>query len=470
MVRYKCYSDPLLMVIVLPQIKKLVNTRKYFVLTVIIIATFFNSLALKTSAQDNTKQLSLSDAIAATLNNNKSIQLAQLDESIAASNYKQTSAIFLPQVGFSYTAMSTNNPLNAFGFKLQQQSITQNDFNPELLNHPSGTPNFTTMLEVKQPLVNMDLLFKRKAAAKQIELYQYKTQRTKEYLTFEVRRAYLQLQLAYEAVSVLEEALQTTDSVYRFTDNHFKQGLIQKSDVLNAQVQVTTVGANLAKAKSSVRNASDYLSLLMGQGDGVIYKPVNIPQSEISTNDSVAKIADSRPDFLAMQKAIEASDLMIKSGKMSYLPKLNAFGSYQFNDNQMLGFGANAYLAGVQLSWDIFKGNSTKNSIATQTLERNKLSEQLTQQKEQSQLELDKAYRDLADAQYEIGQQKISVEQATEALFILKNRYLQGLVNTTNVLMATSQLSDQKFKLSQALFTANITRAYIQLLTSSANK
>src|SRR6185437_16991337 len=131
--------------------------------------------------------------------------------------------------------------------------------------------------------VNMDLLFKRKAAAKQIELYQYKTQRTKEYLTFEVQKSYLQLQLAYDAVSVLQEALQTTDSVYTFTDNHFKQGLIQKSDVLNAQVQVTTVGANLAKAKSSVRNASDYLSLLMGQGDGVIYKPVNIPQGEIST-------------------------------------------------------------------------------------------------------------------------------------------------------------------------------------------
>ena len=102
-----------------------------------------------------------------------------------------------------------------------------------------------------------------------------------------------------------------------------------------------------------------------------------------------------------MQKAIEASDLMIKSGKMSYLPKLNAFGSYQFNDKQVLGFGANAYLAGVQLSWDIFKGNSTKNSMATQTLERNKLSEQLTQQKDQSQLELDKAYRDLADAQFD---------------------------------------------------------------------
>ena len=50
-------------------------------------------------------------------------------------------------------------------------------------------------------------------------------------------------------LSVLEEALQTTDSVYTFTDNHFKQGLIQKSDVLNAQVQVTTVETESGKSK-----------------------------------------------------------------------------------------------------------------------------------------------------------------------------------------------------------------------------
>jgi outer membrane protein TolC len=422
------------------------------------------------SAQDSAKQLNLNEAIAATLNNNKAVQLAKLDESIAASNYKQTEAIYLPQVGFSYTAMSTNNPLNAFGFKLQQKSITQNNFNPALLNDPGATGDFTTKLEVLQPLVNMDLLYKRKAAAKQTELYQYKTQRTKEYLTFEVQRAYLQLQLAYDAVKVLEDALQTTRSVYTFTDNHFKQGLIQKSDVLNVQVQVTSVETNLAKANSNIRNASDYLSLLMGQGDGMIYKVDAALLTETSANDTMAKVAASRSDFVAMQKAIEASELMIQSNKMSYYPKLNAFGSYQFNDNRMLGFGANAYLAGVQLSWDIFKGNSTKNRIATQKLELNKLSEQLTQQKEQSQLELNKAYRDLGDAQFDIKQQKVSIEQATEALQILQNRFQQGLVNTTDVLQAATQLSQQKFALAQAVFTTNVTKAYLQLLTTSTNK
>jgi outer membrane protein TolC len=389
-----------LMQLVLLQIKNGMNRIKYFILTVVTTVVLFNAGISKVSAQDNTKLLSLDEAITATLNNNKSIQLAKLDESIAAANYKQTDAVYLPQVGFSYSAISSNNPLYAFGFKLEQKSITQNDFDPALLNNPPGTPNFTTKLELQQPLVNMDLLYQRKAAAKQTELYQYKTQRTKEYLIFEVQKAYLQLQLAYDAEKVLEEALQTSKSVYTFTENHFQQGLIQKSDVLNAQVQITSVETNLAKAKSNIRNASDYLSLLMGQGDGMIYKVDESVHVEVSSINTTAKIDSSRSDFLAMQKAIEASDLMIKSNKMSYLPKLNAFGSYQLNDSQMFGFGASAYFAGVQLSWDIFKGNKTKNTIATQTLERNKLTEQLTQQKDQGQLELDKSLRDLADAQF----------------------------------------------------------------------
>ncbi len=440
-------------------------SRRKKIISIITAVVFINGFALRALAQDSTKLLSLDEAMAASVSNNKAVQLAKLDESIAAANYKQTEAIYLPQVGLSYAAMSTNNPLNAFGFKLQQKSITQNDFNPDLLNHPSGTADFTTQLQVQQPLINMDLLYKRKTAAKQIELYQYKTQRTKEYLTFEVQKAYLQLQLAYDAVKVLEDALQTTQAVYVFTDNRFKQGLLQKSDLLNTQVQITTVESNLSKAKNNIRNASDYISLLMGQPEGVVYKPSTV--SDILFKESVNKIDPARADFVAMQKAIEATDLMIKANRMSYLPKLNAFGTYQLNDSRMLGFGANAYMAGLQLSWNIFKGNSTKNTIATQMLEKNKLSEELTQQKDQSQLELSKAYRDFADAQFEMKQQQLAIEQATEALTILQNRYQQGLVNTTDVLMATTQLLQQKFALTQSKFTSNIVKAYIQFLTTS---
>lgn len=445
------------------------SSKTYFISIAIAGSIMTGVFAGRVSAQDSTKSLSLNEAISAALNNSHAMQLAKLDENIAASNYKTTEAVFLPQVGVSYTAMGTNDPLNAFGFKLQQRAISANDFNPQLLNYPNGTADFNAKLEVQQPILNMDMLYLRKGAEKQTEVYQYKTQRTKEYLIFEVQKAYLQLQLAYDAVGVLNEAAKTAKSVYEFTDNHYKQGLIQKSDLLNAQVQVTTVQSNQEKAQSNIRNASDYLSVLMGQQAGVTYR-IDAPQDIAPSADTTQKIAPGRADFMAMQKAIEASDLMIKSSRMSCLPKLNAFGNFQYNDKSLTGFGANAYFAGVQLSWDVFKGNKTKNTIATQKLERDKLSEQLAQQKDQGQLELNKAYRDLSDADFEIQQDKTAVAQAAEALRILQNRYQQGLVNTTDILMAQTQLSQQKFALAQARFSLNLSRAYIQLLTSSTTK
>lgn len=445
------------------------SRKKHFTPWAVIGSILLTAGISSVSAQTTSRKLSLDEAISATLTNNKTIRLAGMDELIASSNYKQTEAIYLPQVGLSYTGMSTNNPLNAFGFKMQQKSITSTDFNPDLLNHPAGTPDFTTKLEVQQPLINMDLLYMRKGAEKQAEIYQYKKQRTKEYIVFEVQKAYLQLQLAYKAVATLEEALATVKAVYKFTDDHYKQGLVQKSDVLNVQVQVSSVENNLAKANSNISNASDYLSLLMDAPKGVIYTTDAVAETAINATDTITSVSPTRSDFVAMKKAIEASDLMIQSNKMSYLPKLNAFGSYQLNDSRMLGFGAGAYLAGVRLSWDIFKGNTTKNKIATQTLERNKLSVQLEQQKEQSNTELDKTKRDIADIRFEIAQHTKAIEQASEALRILQNRYEQGLVTTTDVMMATTQLSQQKLALTQAVFNQNLTKAYLQFLTTSNN-
>jgi outer membrane protein TolC len=173
---------------------------------------------------------------------------------------------------------------------------------------------------------------------------------------------------------------------------------------------------------------------------------------------------------MAMQKAIEASDIMIQSSKKSYLPKLNAFGSYQFNDASMFGFSANAYLAGIQLSWDIFKGNKTKNTIATQTIERNKITQELEQQKEQSTLEVAKNLRDIEVANATILQHHKAIEKATEALRIVQDRYKQGLVNTIDVLTASNQLSQQKLNLQQTILELHIAQAYLQLLTASNTK
>jgi outer membrane protein TolC len=426
---------------------------------------FFLLSSLSISAQLNETPLSLEEAIDSALANNKDLQLTRLDEKIAASKFKQTDAIFLPQVNFSYTAMSTNNPLNAFGFKLQQQSVKQSDFNPDLLNHPGTNSDFMTQLQLQQPLVNMDLFYMRKAAAKETESYRLKTQRTKEYLSFEVEKSFLSLQLAHNVVRVLKEALMSARSLYDFTNNRVEQGLLQKSDALNVKVQVTLFETKLAEAENNVKNASDYLNLLMGKPYGNIYAIDSSSTIKAPVSDSL--VPASRADFAALQTAIEASDMMIQSSKKSYLPKLNAFASYQLNDRAAKGFGANSYLAGIQLSWSIFRGNSVKNKIATQTLEKAKMSGQLGQQQKQSQLELNKTRRQLADAKFQITQQQTAVQNAAEALRILKDRYEQGLINSIDVLLAQSQLAQQKLGLAQAVFNHNVTNYYLQFLTTN---
>lgn len=443
------------------------NLNNYF------LKTLFSFLVIAGSpnvvfTQETAQPLQLGEAIELSVTNNKTVALSKMDEAIADLNYKQTSAVFLPQAGFSYTGMTTNNPLNAFGFKLQQQSITQDDFNPPLLNNPPATTDFTTKIDIKQPLLNLDLLYMRKSAKMQAEISRYKTQRTKEFITYMVQQAYLRLQLAYDEKKVLEEALTTAEGMWHFTNDRFDEGLLQKSDVLNARVQVNRIETNLAEVKSRIKNASDDLSLLMGKEVGAIYTiPVSFSFSRSVAADSLP--AD-RSDFKAMETAINSYDLMIKSGRMSYLPKLNAFGSYQFNDKTMFGFGSGAYLAGVQLSWDIFKGNTTKNKIAAQEIERHKLSQQLSDKQDKDLVELNKARRDLEDAQYKITQEKAAVDEAAEALRILQNRYEQGLVNSTDVLMAQTQLSQQKLGLAQAMFSRNISAAYVQFLTTVNNK
>ncbi len=413
--------------------------------------------------------LPLQAAVDSALRNNKEMLIADLDEQSAAARFRQTNGVFLPKLNLSYSAMSTNNPLNAFGFKLQQQSIAQSDFNPELLNDPSTTQNFMTKAEWQQPILNMDMIQMRKAAREEMAVYAFKSKRTREYLVFEVQKAYAQLQLAHQAKNVLAEALKTSNAIFTTTKNRYDKGFLQRSDVLNVEVQVNSLESQFAQAESNLRNASDYLGLLMGVKPGVIYG-VSPIQAVAESEESGTQVPDNRADFLALQSAISARDLMIRSGKLSYLPKLNGFAEYMINDKQAFDFGSDSYLVGAQLSWTLFNGTVTQNKIAQNRIERKKMEEQLNYQKDQSQLELNKTLRQSKDALFNLKQQETAVNQATEALRILQNRYDQGLVATNDILQSQTLLSQQKLNQAQAFFNVNITHAYLQFLTSTSEK
>jgi len=89
------------------------------ILILALVAPFFGSLA--GYAQSGEQPLLLEEAIERAMQNNRSLKISAAEQQVAEDNYRQTLAFYLPQVSVSYTAVTTDNPLHAFGMKLQQQ-------------------------------------------------------------------------------------------------------------------------------------------------------------------------------------------------------------------------------------------------------------------------------------------------------------------------------------------------------------
>lgn len=429
--------------------------------TFLIFFLCMSALVLK--AQE-IKPISKIDVLTKVKENNASIKISKEEFNAAKADYRQTNAVFLPNITASHTGISTTNPLMAFGSKLNQEILTQNDFNPTLLNDPTTTRNFATKIEVQQPLINLDGFYQRKAAKSKMEAMSLKTKRTQDYLEFEVDKAYMQLQLAYKAVEVLEKALETANANQEMAENSFNEGFLQRADILNVEVRVTEVKNQLFAAKSNVQNASNYLSFLMNDKDFVVYKPSeNLTISTLNIDDK--SISENRSDIKAMELALKGYEAMNKADKMAYLPRLNAFGSYEMYDDKIFQGDANGYIIGAQLSWDIFQGSKRfgKAQKSKAELEKSKL--EYNQYVFKSNLELNKVKRQLIDAKNKLELTSLAVEQSKESLRIRKNRFKEGLEKTSDLLQAETKFLQKQLEYNQTIFEYNFTQTYLEFLT-----
>lgn len=428
------------------------------------ILAFGFSLALSLLQAQEVIPISKQEVLNSVSTSNTSLMISKQEFNQARADYRQTNAVLLPSISVSHTAIATTNPLMAFGSKLNQEILTQNDFNPALLNDPSQIENYATKIEIQQPLINMDGMFQRKAAKTKMQAMQLQTERTSDYLEFEVDKAYMQLQLAYKAVEVLEKALEAAYANKKLADNSFTQGYLQRSDVLAVEVRVTEVQNQLQSAKSNVENASNYLSFLMHESKDVIYKPSDSLTVSAFALDNKS-ISKERSDIKAMQLASDAYKNMYNADKMAFLPRLNAFGSYELYDDQIFQGDANGYLIGAQLSWNVLEGTKRFGKAQKSKAEFEKSKLELDQYVSQSNLEFNKAKRQLVDSENKLKLTELALQQSDEALRIRTNRFKEGLEKTSDLLTAESQYAQKQLEYYQTIFEYNYAQSYLNFLT-----
>jgi len=429
-----------------------------------LLVLFFTFNILIINAQSE-NIISIEEVLNMVEKNNHTIKISEQDYNVAKADYNQTNAVLLPNISVSHSAISTTNPLMAFGSKLNQEILVQADFLPSVLNDPEEIQNFATKIEVQQPIFNADGLFMRKAAKAKMNAIELQSLRTTDYIKLEVTKAYMQLQVAYKAVEVLEKAKEAALENKKIAENNFKNGYMQKADILSVEVHVTEVENQLITIKSNVKNASDYLQFLMGENSTKTLKPSTKLEALVNVSLYDEQLSLSRADIEAMEKSTEAYTNMHKANKMSYLPRLNAFGSYELYDDKLFGTNAKGYLVGAQLSWNVFEGFKRVGKTQKSKAELDKAELNLDQYKNQSQLEFNKAKRQLKDAENKLKLTNLAVEQSNEALRIRTNRFEQGLEKTSDLLIAETQFLQKQLEYLQTVFNYNFTKAYVEFLT-----
>ncbi len=430
--------------------------RQLFI-SIAILSTYY------LSAQ-KTITISKSEILKSVHKNNQSLKINSKETQIANADYQQSNTIFLPNISVSHTGTYTTNPLMAFGSKLNQEILTQSDFNPTLLNNPNGTRNFTTKIEIQQPIINVDGFLKRRAAKMKIQATILKEKRTKTYLDFEINKTYMLLQLTYKVVEVLEKTLKTANANKELAINNLEQGYLQKSDVLEAEIRVTEIKNQLSSQKSNIQNISNYLSFLMNKNENIIYKPIDeLSLEKLNTETTI--LEKNRSDIKAMKLVSKAYEIMNKAEKMSFLPRLNAFGTYELYDDKIFQGNANGYLIGVQLKWDIFQGSQRLGKLqkSKALFEKSKLEYEKYVSK--SQIELNKAKRMLLDASHKLKLIDLAVKQSKEALRIRKNRFQEGLEKSTDLLTSETTYAQKQLEYYQTIFEYNYAKSYVQFLS-----
>ena len=414
-------------------------------------------------AQDHVK-ISLEDVLMRVQESNASIKVSEQEAKMAKYDYRFSNSIFLPQIAVSHTGMATTNPLMAFGSKLNQEILTQADFNPALLNDPDQIENYATKVSVEQPLINLDGFYQRKAAKTTMEAKELQAMRTRDYLDFEAQKAYGQLQLAHRAVAVLQKAYDAANANLNMAQNSYDQGLLQKADLLEVKVRVTEVSDQLKTAKSNVQNASDYLSFLMNEQGNVVYEPSEelVPEN---LGETVESSLENRADIKAMDLVSEAYKANMRADNMTFLPRLNAFASYEMYDDQIFQADAKGYIIGASLSWDVFKGSQRFAKAGKSKTSYEKAKQEYEQYVAKSTMELQRTKRMVEDAKSRLETSKLAMEQSEESLRIRTNRFKEGLEKTTDLLGAEATYAEKQLAYYQTIFEYNQAQSLLTFLT-----
>jgi outer membrane protein TolC len=408
-----------------------------------------------------TQPLSLADAVNLGLRQNPNILRAQKDLEIAQGVVIQTRAIAVPKLNvtgnFSAVEPSDIDTLTAPG-------ITY------------GTDkNWGTQVKLVQSLYEGGRILSALRTARLLReqsLLNYQTATADTVLAVQI--AYYDVLLAAQLITVQEASVELLTRELDDTTRRFDAGTVPRFNVLRAEVELANARPRLIRARNSLRIAKNNLANLLGfnvprEADEDI--PLKLSSKleaepyELSLSLALTQALERRTELGALRKAQALRREDINTAKAGSLPSLQAYAGYDAHNSMLsqdLGYEDRGWIAGAQLSWNLFDGFRTRGRIMEATANFERAGVDLDDAGRRIELEVRTAYSNFIEACEVLESQKKVVEEAEEAVRLARARNEAGTGTQLDVLSAQTALTEARSTQVQALHDYAAARARLE--------
>lgn len=393
--------------------------------------------------------LTLHDALALADRRAYSNRIAEAAADTRRAEALQTYRGILPALRVEAGYVRTTDPIAAFGTKLRQREIGPADLSPAELNSPTAIGNRSTGLVLEQPLFNADAWTGRSAAGAAAKAEAAAADWTRASTRVNAVRAYFGATLAAEKRATLEAAERAALAHVARARALADTGLVTRSDALLAEVRGGEITMQRLAAVSDAAHARRALAMLLGASTAAVDVPEAMPAANairaLLAADSLGSAAaspsetsfhETRADVRAATLALSAARADARRAKSLFLPRVNGFARYDWNDRTSFFANPRSWSAGVMATWSPFTGaHEIAESRLSEARERSATARRDAATANAS-LEAARTRDALADALVGLGIAERAVMQSAEALRIVARRYDGGLATISELLEA----------------------------------
>ena len=286
--------------------------------------------------------------------------------------------------------------------------------------------------------------------------------------------AYYGLLLAQKRLQVAQQAVKTAQSILERSQARYASGLSVESDLLSAQVRISTRQEELIQAQNSLAYSQAELEVAMGFSPGTSYEAAetlsehNWPMASVTELEQTA--LNDRPDLKQIEAEQSAQKLSVEIARSSFGPKLNAFASWETDNPTFLaGGGGNDWVGGVTLQFDLFTGGAKRAELDRQKALADKIAAMKQEASDGVRLEVRRAYYDADTARRQVEVARTAVAQAQESLRISQNRYDAGLLSIADLLSTEEAASRAQLAYWEAVGRSQTSYASLELASGTLN-